>query len=306
MTNPSSGTSLRENLIGIGAMVTCNLVFLVNDTLLKLANANLPLGEIIFFRGLFASILMSAIVFGLGLHRQFGMLVSFPVFWRTVAEIGGAFFYLFALFHIPIANANAILQGVPLMITAAGAVFLGERVGWKRWTAIAVGFLGVLVIVRPGLAGFDGYSVWALGAMLFITLRDVATRIIKRGVHVLLIAWITAVAVCLSGIAFGVSEAWTVPDWRSLGLLAAAAVLAITGYLTAVQAMRHGDISVVAPFRYTVVIFAIVVGFIVWSEVPDALMLAGTAIITATGIYTLYRERKIANLAAEAMAGEGM
>src|SRR5262249_16851238 len=152
-------------------------VFLINDALLKLVSTKLPLGEILFFRGVFATLLMSALLVGFGLHRQLADLLAWPVFWRTVAEIAAAFLYILALIHMPIATINAMLEVVPLGITAAGALFLGETVGWRRWTAIAVGFAGVLIIVRPGLGGFDLWAMLALGSMLFITLRDMSTRV---------------------------------------------------------------------------------------------------------------------------------
>src|SRR5262245_33016364 len=126
--------SLRENLIGIAAIVVCNFVFLINDTMMKLVSADLPVGEILFIRGFFATLLMSALLGAFGLHRKFADLLTWPVFWRTVAEIAAAFLYIIALFHMPIANINAILQVVPLMITASGAIFFRERVGWRRWT----------------------------------------------------------------------------------------------------------------------------------------------------------------------------
>jgi drug/metabolite transporter (DMT)-like permease len=295
---------LRENLTGIIAIVVCNLVFLINDTMLKLVSVRLPVGEILFVRGLFATLLMSALIAAGGLLRQIRRLAAWPVFWRTFAEIAAAFLYIIALFRMPIANINAILQVVPLLITASGALFLGEKVGWRRWTAIAVGFAGVLVIMRPGLGGFDLWGLVALASMLFIVLRDISTRVMQRGVHVLLIAWVTALSVGLAGAVYGMGEAWFAPDVGELAKLACASILVVAGYLTAVQAMRHGDIAVVAPFRYTVVIWAMIVGYLVWGDVPDAAMLIGTAVIIASGIYTLYRERKAANLRVEALAGE--
>jgi drug/metabolite transporter (DMT)-like permease len=286
-------TPFRENLIGIAAIAFANFVFLLNDTLVKVVGASLPLGEILFFRGLFASFGIAAIVLASGLHQQLGGLWRWSVFWRTFAEVTAAFLYLFALIHMPIANINAILQVVPLMITAAGAIFFAERVGWRRWTAISIGFLGVLIIMRPGLAGFDVYGLVALASMAFITLRDMATRAMPRGLSAMLVALATAAAVGLSGLGLGLTEQWVAPDVRSLAMLLGAAILVVLGYLTSVKAMRHGDISVVAPFRYTVVIFAILIGFIVWGDVPDLAMIVGTAIIIATGVYTFHRERKV-------------
>jgi drug/metabolite transporter (DMT)-like permease len=296
-------TPFRENIRGIVAISACNLLFLVNDAMIKLANSELPLGEIIFFRGLFATLLLFPIVVLTGAHRQADRLLNWAVFWRTAAEICAAYLFLLALFHIPIANANAILQVVPLMVTAAAAIFLGEEVGWRRWLAIAVGFAGVLIVIRPGLAGFDAYGLVALAAMLFITLRDMTTRVMPRALPALLVALLTAIAVCLSGPVFAilVGEQWVAPSVRSISLIAGAAVFLIGGYLTAVDFMRHGDIAVIAPFRYSVIIWAIIAGFVVWSEVPDMAMVVGTAIIIATGVYTFRRERRLALAAAEAV-----
>jgi drug/metabolite transporter (DMT)-like permease len=212
------------------------------------------------------------------------------------------------VFHIPIANTNAILQVVPLMVTAAGALFLAEKVGWRRWTAIVVGFAGVMIVVRPGLAGFNAYALVALAAMVFITLRDMNSRLMPREIPALLIALVTGFFVGLSGPGIGLflGETWLMPSWHSVGLIAIAIVFLVGGYLTSVIAMRHGDISVVAPFRYTVIVWAMIVGYLVFADVPDLPMLIGTAIIIATGVYTFHRERKQARLQAEALAGEGM
>jgi drug/metabolite transporter (DMT)-like permease len=301
-------TPFRENLRGILGISACNLLFLINDTLIKVASVELPLSEIIFFRGVFATALILPLVVMTGAHRQSAHLWNWPVFWRTVADVFAAFLYLYALFHIPIANANAILQIVPLMITAAGAVFLGERVGWRRWTAIFVGFVGVLIVVRPGLAGFDVYSLYAVAAMFFITLRDMTTRIMPAGLPALLVALVTGAAVGASGPVFAVvlDQNWVVPSWHAMALIFAAVFFLIGGYLTAVEFMRHGDISVVAPFRYTVILWAMIVGFVVWREVADWPMLLGTAIIILTGVYTFHRERNLARLREEAASGEGL
>ncbi len=157
--------------------------------------------------------------------------------------------------------------------------------------------------MRPGFSGFNAYSLVAMGAMLFITLRDISTRLMPRGLPALLVALITAVAVALSGpvISAVLEEQWVTPSGQALALIGGAAVFLIGGYLTAVAFMRHGDIAVVAPFRYTVIIWAMIVGYLIWGEVPDAAMLAGTAIIVVTGVYTFHRERRLAMAAAEAV-----
>ncbi|HZP21727.1 MAG TPA: DMT family transporter [Bauldia sp.] len=301
-------TTFAENLRGISALVACNALFLGNDTLIKLASRSLPLGEILLLRGAFAALVLTPFIVATGQHRQLALAANWPMFWRTVAEIVSAALYLLALFHIPLANINAILQTVPLMLTAAGALFLGETVGWRRWTAIGIGFAGVLIVIRPGFAGFNAYSLLALGSVFFIALRDVCSRIMPRGLTAMLVAFITAIAVGLSGPAVGLAldEVWVAPDGEGLLLIAGAVFFLIGGYLTSVIFMRHGDISVVAPFRYTAIVWAMLIGYFVFADIPEWPMLAGTAIVIATGVYTLYRERRVAALRAEAAAGEGV
>ncbi len=291
-----SPAPFRENLRGILSISVCNFLFLTNDTLIKLLSAELPLGEILLVRGIFATLWVALVVAFTGAHVHLAALVNWRVFWRTVGEIMSAYLYLIALFQIPIANANTILQVVPLMVTAGAAIFLGEQVGWRRWSAIAVGFIGVLIVIRPGLAGFNEFSLLALAAAGFIALRDMTTRIMAVSVPTLLIALVTAGAVGISGpiYAVAVGEHWIMPSGHAIVLIVSASLLLTGGYLTAIDFMRHGDIAIVAPFRYTIIIWAVISGFLVWREVPDTLMVVGTFVIIATGVYTFYRERQIA------------
>ncbi len=293
--------TFRENLRGILGISAANFLFLLNDTLIKLASAELGLGQILFLRGLFATLLLVPVAFLAGVMRHIPALRDWSLFWRTVAEVASAILFILALFNMPIGNINAILQVVPLMVTAGAALLFGERVGWRRWAAIGLGFLGVMIVIRPGLSGFDAWSLVALASMLFITLRDLATRTMPRGIPILLVALVTAIVVCLSGPVFSlaVGETWVMPSPQALLLIGGAAILLIGGYLFAVDFMRYGDIAVVAPFRYIVVLWAIVVGFIVWHEIPDLPMIIGTALVIASGIYTIHRERKVARLVAE-------
>ncbi|CAN5273536.1 DMT family transporter [soil metagenome] len=299
-------TPFRENLRGILAIVACNFLFLINDTMIKLASAELPLGEIITIRGAFATIVLVPIVAAAGLIREIRLVRQPALMWRTLAEIGAAYFYLIALFHIPISNTNTIIQVVPLAVTACAAIFLGHAVGWRRWIAIVIGFLGVVVVIRPGLGGFNSYGLLALVSAGFITIRDMSTRVMPAAVPTLLIALTTAVVVGLTGPVFAIiaGEQWALPSGHVLLLLATAVVFLVGGYLLSVDFMRHGDLAVVAPFRYTVILWAMIVGFVVWGETPDLPMLAGSAIIIATGVYTFHRERRLSAQAAQAAMGE--
>jgi drug/metabolite transporter (DMT)-like permease len=295
-------TSFRDNLRGILAMVTANLTFLLNDTQVKLAGDRLPIGEIVFLRGLVASLLLGALVFYFGLHRYIQVVFHRTIMWRTVGEVCATLLFLTALLRLPIADITAVLQVVPLMTTAAGAILLAEAVGWRRWTAIAVGFIGVLIVLRPGGAAFNVFGLLALLAMFFVTLRDMATRVMPVGTPTLLVAAVTSLANVATGAAMGIGEDWVVPDRTALALLLGAGVFVTVGYYTAILAMRYGDVAVVAPFRYSVIVWAIIVGYLVWGDVPDLPTILGTTIIIAMGVYTFYRERSLA--LARARSGE--
>ncbi|MCX5577211.1 DMT family transporter [Kaistia terrae] len=292
--------ALADNSRGIIMMVLSNLAFMINDTWIKLASDGLPTGQILFIRGIFAFALILVLVFATGTHRQWRAACDKLLAWRTVGEIGATVLYLYALFNMPIANVSAIGQIVPLMTTAAAAVFLAEPVGWRRWTAIAVGFFGVMLIMRPSVSGFDIYSLAALASMGFITLRDLVTREFKPGMPTLLVIAVTAAAVMTTGAAMSVTEVWPEPEIWQWMLLAAAAVLLVGGYGASILAMRYGAMAVVAPFRYSGILFAVVLGYMVWGDVPDALTLVGTLIVVATGVYTFKREMRLAQKPANA------
>lgn len=302
-----NSVGFRENLHGIVSVTACNLLFLINDTFNKIAGETLPLTEVVFLRGLMSIPFLLVLVLATGAQQHTTLLWNRGMFVRMVSEVIGTLLFLTAVIHIPIANANTILQIIPLAITAAGALLLGEAVGWRRWTAIVVGFIGVLVVVRPGLAGFDAYSFYAVAAVVFITARDMSTRFIPAALPALLVALASAVCVTSAAPVVGLAlrETWVWPSAHQLGLATGAAVFLIAGHITAVDFMRHGDISVVAPFRYTVILWSMIVGYLVWRDVPDTLMILGTVIIAATGVYTFRRERNLARLAREADAGEG-
>jgi drug/metabolite transporter (DMT)-like permease len=212
---------------------------------------------------------------------------------RTVAEIGAAYTFITALFNMPLANATAIIQTIPLSVTLAGALFLREPLGWRRLTAIVVGFAGVLLIVRPGTEGFTVYSIYALVSVLFVTLRDLATRRLSHAVPSLTVALTAAAGVALFGALGTAGSDWVPVTPRAGLLLAGATAFVIGGYLCSVMVMRVGDLGVVAPFRYTSLLFALVLGLVVFGDWPSSITLLGAAIIAGSGIYTLLRERHL-------------
>jgi drug/metabolite transporter (DMT)-like permease len=216
---------------------------------------------------------------------------------RSVAEIGATLLYLTALFRMPIAEATAILQFTPLVITAGAAIFLGAPVGWRRWTATFVGLIGVLVIIRPGASVFNPYASVALLSVVFIAARDLMTRRISKEIPALFIAFTSSASVMLASLGFIPFEDWIWPEAPVLLALLAAGVGLLAGQYWVIVAMRTGDIAVVAPFRYSIILWAIVAGFLIWRELPDLATWIGIAILTAAGLYTFLREIRLAKAA---------
>lgn len=266
--------------------------FTAVDTITKAVSSEMNIGQVMLVRGLFAVLLVAAFAYQQGALRPLHTLMLRPVALRVLGEIGGTISFMTALVHLPLANTSAILQALPLAITLGAAVIFREPVGWRRWSAIAAGFIGVLIIVRPGLAGFSQYSLFALVSVAFCALRDLATRKIPAKIPSLFITLLTAVTVTTAGGVILVPlGGWTPPSTGALGLMALAAVLLLIGYQCIISALRTGDISAVAPFRYSALLWAILLGYIVFGDVPDEMMVTGAAIIVASGLYAFYRER---------------
>jgi drug/metabolite transporter (DMT)-like permease len=289
----SSSPTGSDNLRGILAMLAAMGSLIVNDCFLKMAAQSLPTGEAIFLRGLFATLLCIAFVAatdGLSvLRRATGRWVTL----RAGADMFGTILYLNALMHMPIADATALLQFTPLAITAGAALFLGDRAGWRRWLATLVGLSGVLIIVRPGGAGFNAHALLALSAIAFVAVRDLLTRRVGAAVPTMVVAAASSAAVMAGSAGLSLLETWVWPSAATLLLLLLAGVGLVGGNSWIVVAMRAGEIAVVAPFRYSASLWAIAAGFLVWGEVPDLASWAGIAIVSAAGVYTILRENRL-------------
>jgi drug/metabolite transporter (DMT)-like permease len=281
-----------SNSRAIAAMLIAMAGFILNDTLVKMASDAVPLGQIILVRGLICIAALGVAGAVTGLFHNARVLAHPAVLVRALAETAATILYLTALFQLPIANATAILQVLPLVVTAAAAVFLKDAVGWRRWSAILVGLIGVLLIIRPGLEGFNAFSLLALAGVGCMALRDLATRQLPKDVPTLGVALVSFIAVTLLGTVLTVQSGWTDLSLVEYGYLGGAAVFVLAGYVFIILAMRLGDIAVVAPFRYTIVVWAIFLGYIVWGDVPDGITLVGIAIVIASGTYSFFRERK--------------
>lgn len=284
---------LSDNLKGAALMSGAMAAFVANDTLIKLASEHFPLFQALMLRGLFATLFIGIIAW----HRRqlFVPIVRSDrptLGLRTVGEIGATVCFLTALFNMPLANVTAILQAAPLAVTMGASLFLGYKVGWRRYSAIAVGFIGVIIIIRPGAEGFNAYAGLALVAVLFVVLRDLSTRQLSPSVPSIQVALITALSVTIIGALLAPTQEWAPITWTGLAYLAAAAGFLIFGYLFSVMTMRVGEIAFVSPFRYTVLLWAMLLGYFVFGEVLETASLVGSTIIVLTGLYSFHRERK--------------
>ena len=281
----------RSNATGITAMLASMAFFVANDTCVKLIGKTLPLGELIVLRNAIACVYIFAFAAAFG-----GMTMPKrpPVRilgWRMVAEFFSTLFFLSGLVALPIADATAICQFTPLAITAAAAIFLKERIGWRRWTAALVGLVGVLLITRPGTSAFAPAALFTMTSVAFIVLRDLTTRAISDDVPTLTLTAMSASVSILAGVVLLPFETWIVPNTAQTQYLVLGAFCLAVAYALIVIAMRSGDVGVVSPFRYAVIIFAIFSGWAVWGELPDSIQMVGIAVLTVAGLYTFHRER---------------
>jgi drug/metabolite transporter (DMT)-like permease len=287
--------AISDNLRGALYMNVAMAAFTLNDAGMKTATQTLPLFEAIALRGAITSALLIALGLRMGgLRHRLSPRDRGVVGWRTLAEVGATITFLTALVHMPLANLSAIMQALPLAVTLAAALFLGERIGWRRLVAILIGFVGVLIIIRPGTEGFDTWSVMGLGSVACVVLRDLSTRRLSPQVPTVLVAVFSAVGVMAVGLAGTLFTGWHPVSRAEVLATALASVALIGGYVFGVMAMRVGDIGFVAPFRYTSLLWAIALGWLVFSTLPDLTTLVGAGIVIATGIFTLYRERQLA------------
>ncbi len=283
-------SSTSANRRGIFSLIGCMAAYAVSDVATKLVALSHPFGEVIAVRGLFTILLVGVALVAMGNLRQMRGAITPLVLVRSAFEALSSGMYIAALVHMPIANAAALVMIQPLILVALAVVFQAENVGWRRWTAITVGFAGVLLIVKPTPTGFDGWALFGLGAALFGALREMVTRRLDPALPSMVVVFMSTVALTLLGFGVGIGEQWQTLALREVVYLALAACFFSLAVYLAVRAFRGVDIAVVAPFRYTFLLWAGIVGFAFFNELPDLWSVAGAALIVGSGIYTLQRE----------------
>ena len=290
-----AGMTLSDNARGILLMCGSMLAFTLNDTLVKaVLHDGMGLYQVIALRGIGAA--LGLILLTLQQTGRLALWPAGPDRWflslRTLGELGATWCFLVALSHMPLANLSAILQSLPLVVTLTAALLLGEPIGWRRIAAIVVGFAGVMIIIRPGAADFDEWSMLGLASVGFVVIRDLATRRFSQALPSTTGAIWAAGVVLVMGLIGTAGSGWQPVSLLAGAEIAGAALFLIVGYICAIQVMRVGEIGVVAPFRYTSLLWAVVLGWLLFGTLPDRWTLLGGTVVVASGVYMLWRERR--------------
>ena len=272
-------------------MMLAMACFVINDALVKLVSQAMPAGALIMLRGLLASALVLVALRATRTRVQPRLLGSPWVLVRAGIDGLATLAYLLSLFQLPLANATAINMATPLLITLLAVLWLRESVSALQWAVLAAGFAGVLLVIQPRAEGFNAYAWLCLLGTALHALRDLVTRRISAQVPSLLITLATAVVVTVMAAVLCLFQGWQQPTPAQGGLLAAASVFLAAGYHLIIKATRLGDLSVVAPFRYSGLLMAVVLGIAVWGDVPNGWAIVGITLVVGSGLVLLRLQR---------------
>lgn len=284
-----------DNLRGAILMTLAMAGFACGDLFIKLMTESLPNWQIIAMMGLCGSAVFAVALVTKGQALFDRAMLTGTILLRNACELVGTLCFVTALSLTSFSLASVILQTTPLIVTMGAALVLKESVGWRRWSAICVGFLGVLLVIQPTAGGIDSGAVFALLAVCGLAVRDLATRRVPRHTSTLQLSFLGFATLIPAGAVLSLTDAHglTTVTGEHWAMLAAAVGLLSLAYVAIVSAMRVGEVSFVTPFRYTRIVFALILGALVFGESPDAAMLVGSTIIVGSGLYTVWRERRI-------------
>lgn len=283
-----------NNLRGSVLMIAAMAAFSLEDLFIKSATKSLPLGLVLILFGLGGMIVFMILTARRGEALLHPAILSRPIVLRSICEVTGRICFTLALALTPLSSASAILQATPLIVTIGAVIFFGESVGWRRWLAIMIGLGGVLLILRPGLSGFEPASLFAVFGTLGFAGRDLATRAAPQSMsNMQLGVWGFFMLVVAGSLMLNWTGGIIWPSANNLLQIAGAIIFGVIAYNALTIAMRSAEISVIAPFRYTRLVFAMVLGVIIFGERPDALTLLGSAIVVGCGLYSVFRERRL-------------
>ena len=281
-----------DNRRGILAMSGSVVVFIFNDALIKLATETMPPLQAIGLRGCFATLWCLLALLVRRELRHAHLLRNRWVAARGVLEALAAITYLIALAYIPFAIATAINMSTPLFLAALAVLLLGEVVGWRRWTAIAVGFVGVLMVIQPHPGEVNVWTWMVLFASFIGATRDVIARWVPAQVPTLVVSLSSAVTLAIVGCVWATLNGWQPMSLRGVLLVLGSSLLLATGYQFLMISLRSGaEFSVIGSFRYASVLWALAIGYTLWGDVPNLLAVTGIAVVVGAGLYILHRER---------------
>jgi drug/metabolite transporter (DMT)-like permease len=284
-------TPVSNNSRSIAALTVGMAAYAISDVATKFVAQTHPFGQTLAVRGAFTVLMVALVLIGSGYWRAIRRAFSGLVLLRGLLDASSSALYIAALINMPIANAAALNMVHPLILVALSVIFLQEIVGWRRWSAVAVGFLGVLLIVKPTPEAFNIFALAGLGAPFFGALRELVTRRLDPTLPSMAITFVSVIMLTLLAAGYGITEQWRPISGREAGYLAfAACFFSLASYLVIFAFRTAAEVSAVAPFRYTFLIWAGLVGYLAFNELPDGWALLGAVLIVASGLYALHRE----------------
>lgn len=271
-------------MIGAGFFLT------LNDAVLKWLTGDYPVGQIMFFRGLFVFLPIVFFVWQAGGMKSLRVYRVQPHLLRGALMIAGTFLFITGLGHLPFADAISITFAGPLFVTALAAPLLGEVIRWRRWLAVIVGFIGVLVIIRPTSEVAQWAAIFPLAASVTGALRDILTRKMSQHDSSVAVMFYSTLAVTFAG---GVTflGGWTPLQTVDLGLFLLCGILLGLAHFLMIEAFRLAEAALVVPFKYVSLLWAVLLGLVIWGDIPDSWTFAGSGVVIASGLYILHRER---------------
>jgi drug/metabolite transporter (DMT)-like permease len=299
MSHPHARHGAVFNTRGAVFMVLSMAGFAVEDSLLKIAAVSLPPGQVLITFGVLGTMTFAALAVLAGEAPLTRAMLGRPMILRSLSEVTGRLFYMLAIALTPLSTASAILQATPLVVMVGAAMLFGESIGPRRWLAVALGFGGVLLILRPGTEGFGTLSLLAIVAMLGFAGRDLATRAAPVSLSFRQLGVVGFSMLIVAGlIVLPFGGPMAAPDGATWAGLLAAAAAGVCSYTFLTVAMRTGEVGAVTPFRYTRLIFAMVAGVAIFGETPDRWTIIGSVVIILAGIAVLRLSRQPARVQA--------
>lgn len=277
-------------LKGVLCMIGAGLFLTLNDAVLKWLTGDYPVGQIMFLRGLFVFLPISFLVWHAGGARSLRVGRIQPHLLRGALMVAGTFLFINGLRHLPFADAISITFAGPLFVTALAAPFLGEVIRWRRWLAVIIGFVGVLIIIRPTSEVAQWAAIFPLAASVTGALRDILTRKMSQHDSSVSVLFYSTLAVTLAG---GVTfiGGWAPVQTSDFGLFLLCGILIACAHFLMIEAFRFAEAALVVPFKYVSLLWAVLLGLVIWGDVPDNWTFIGAAVVIGSGLYILHRER---------------